>query len=179
MEAILKAIRDWFLGKEEHFTAFAEADTRLEGWLKAELIVLLNRLSTQRLVDEFEREANVTTSAGRRQIDFRLRLGGVTHLCELKALCVSQAAGTPRNLQFYFREDQVGLIKDFRKLDTVPGSNKWVLGFIYPGPGLRQWRETIASLPEGLRHWRCITSPEDFPDYLFISVWRSEKRSFG
>lgn len=179
MEAILQPIRDWFLSKEEHFIAFAKADTRLEGWLKAELIVLLNRLSQRGLVERFEREANITTSTGRKQIDFRLWLTGQMHLCELKALCISQAAGTPRNLHFYFRDDHVGLIKDFRKLDAVPAKSKWVLGFVYPSPELRQWSQTVASLPEGFRHWQCVTNPDDFPGYLFISVWRSKMRDFG
>jgi len=44
MEVIMQNIRDWFLAKNEHFEVFAEADTRLEGWFKAEFIVLLNRL---------------------------------------------------------------------------------------------------------------------------------------
>lgn len=179
MEVILQPIQDWFLAKEEHFVMFAKADTRLEGWLKAELIVLLNRLKRQGLVERFEREANVATSTGRKQIDFRLCLGGEIHLCELKALCISQTAGTPRNLHFYFREDQVGLIRDFRKLDALPDKNRWVLGFVYPSPKLWEWTQTIASLPDGLRQWRCITNPQDFPDYLFISVWRARTRDFG
>lgn len=128
METTLEQIRDWFLAKSEHFIAFAEADTRLEGWIKAELIVLLRRLAHRGLIERFEREANIPTSTGRKQIDFRLWLGGETCLCELKALCISQAAGTPRNLDFYFREDNVGLIQDFRKLDGLPGNNKWVCG---------------------------------------------------
>jgi len=175
VEDILQSVRDWFLSKQEHFTAFAEADTRLEGWLKGELIVLLNRLSQRELVERFKREANIATSTGCKRIDFRLRVSGEIHLCELKALCISQAAGTPRNLPFYFREGHVGLIKDFRKLDALPSKNKWVLGFVYPNPELRQWTQMIASLPEDLRHWQCITSPEDFPDYLFISVWKARQ----
>ncbi len=173
MESILQPIQDWFLAREEHFIAFAEADTRLEGWFKAEFILLLNRLVKQGLVERFEREAKIATSTGRKQIDFRAWLNDEEYLCELKALCISQAAGTPRNLHFYFREDNVGLIKDFRKLDAVPGRNKWVLGFVYPNPELQLWADTVVSLPDDLRHWQCITNPQAFPGYLFISIWRS------
>lgn len=37
----------------------AQADSRIEGWSKAELLVLLNRLVAQGLVESFEREANI------------------------------------------------------------------------------------------------------------------------
>jgi hypothetical protein len=182
MEAILQPITEWFLGKKEYFTAFAAMDSRLEGWLKAELIVLLNRLSQSQLIERFEREVNIPSLIGRNQIDFRVWLSGRAHLCELKALCISQAAGTPRNLKFYFRDDHVGLLKDFRKLDTLSEnsiSHKWVLGFVYPTPELRQWAQMLISLPETLNHWRCITNPRDFPDYFFISLWKSKAGGYG
>ena len=174
MEVILQNIRDWFLAKKEHFAVFAEADTRLEGWFKAELIVLFNRLLERRVIEQFEREPKFETSVGRKHIDFTILLNDVLHLGEIKALCISQAAGTPRNLNFYFREDNVGLIQDFRKLDILPFKNKWVLGFIYPNPKHTQWIEEISLLPNDLKHWKCITDPSNFPDFLFISVWKSK-----
>jgi len=42
MEVLLPHISRWFLDKHEHFTAFAQADSRIEGWFKAELLVLFN-----------------------------------------------------------------------------------------------------------------------------------------
>jgi len=175
MEVIKQDILDWFLAKKEYFKVFAEADTRLEGWFKAELIFLLNRLLQQKKIDEFKREPKIDTSAGRKQIDFIIKLNGELHLCELKALCISQAAGTPRNLHFYFREDNVGLIKDFRKLESLPYKNKWVIGFIYPKPNHNQWKEELSLLPNDLKHWKCITDPSEFEDFLFISICRPEK----
>lgn len=174
MQIVLRYIEDWFLEKKDYFKVFAEADTRLEGWFKAELILLLNDLLKHKVIDEFKREWNVSTPAGRKQIDFCLYIRGELHYCELKAMCISQAAGTPRNLQFYFRDDNVGLIKDFKKLDAISGDNKWILGFVYPRPEALRWASTLESLPSDFRHWRCITKPEDFPDYIFICLWKSE-----
>lgn len=174
MESILNSIRTWFLDKEEHFTEFAKADTRLEGWLKAELIVLLSRLKKEGTIDDFEREANILQYPARKQIDFRIHIKGVAHLCELKAICISQSAGTPRNLQFYFRNDNVGIKRDFQKLDSLGSGkeNKWVLGFIYPSPKPEDWAKAVASIPGELKHWYCITTISDFPNYLFISLWK-------
>ncbi len=175
MEVIIQNIRDCFLAKKEHFEVFAEADTRIEGWFKAELIVLLDSLLREKVIQEFKREPKIDTPTGRKQVDFIISLNGESHLCELKALCISQAAGTPRNLHFYFREDNVGLIKDFRKLDSLPYKNKWVIGFIYPNPKHDHWVKEISLLPDDLKHWKCITDPSNFPNFLFISIWRSLK----
>lgn len=174
MEVILESIRDWFLAKRDYFIAFAEADSRLEGWFKAELLLLFPKLIQRRLLDNFDREYNVNVLPGRKQIDFRLITRGEIHFCEVKAMCISQAAGTPRNLAFYLRDDHVGLIKDFKKLDAIPDGIKWVLGFVYPNPGVTRWSEAVESLAVSLKHWRCLTNPEEYPEYLFISVWRSQ-----
>ncbi len=176
VNTLLPYIRNWFLPKEEYFVAFANADSHIEGWFKAEMIILLNRLRQQGIVDEFQRELNVPTPNGprqRNQIDFRICLQGQTHLCELKALCISQAAGTPRNLQFYFRDDHLGIIKDLKKLDALPNrDSKWVLGFVYPSPDPANWSRTILSLADDLNHWKCVTKPQDFPRFVFMSLWK-------
>lgn len=172
METILQAIQRWFLEKRDHFVAFAETDTRLEGWLKGELIVLLEGLRHDGLIESFDREAKFIAPHGRKQVDFRVWLKGRACLCELKALCISQAAGTPRNLQFYFRDDNVGLIKDFYKLRALPGDEKWVLGFVYPRPGLREWSHATAAVPADAGPWQCVTNPSDFPSHLFLAIWR-------
>jgi hypothetical protein len=175
MNVILPYIKEWFLQKEEHFVAFSEADSRVEGWFKAELLVLLSRLVRQGHLDGFERETKIISpkDTRRKQIDFRVRIQGEIHLCELKAICISQAAGTPRNLHFYFRDDNVGIIKDFKKLYELPGQNKWVLAFIYPSPELKEWHKAISSLPSAIKHWQPVTRPQDFPEFLFLALWKA------
>ena len=151
-------IRTWFLGRQDHFVAFAQADARLEGWLKGELIVLLRRRSD--LIDQFESEAKTQTRSGRRQVGFRVWLRGAVHSYELKALCISQASGTLRKLRFHFREDHVGLIKDSRELDSIPdipARRRWAMGLAYPAPGAGEWAEAAASLPRRLGHWCRVT----------------------
>jgi len=78
-------------------------------------------------------------------------------------------------LHFYFRDDNVGIINDFKKLDSLPDEkNKWGMGFVYPKPTSKQWNDAIASMPKDLEHWHCITNLQEFPDYLFISFWKSD-----
>lgn len=175
MEAVLESIKDWFLDRSDYFNAFIDADSRLEGWFKAELLLLLPKLVGKGLLERFERECNISTPTGRKQIDFCLSIQGGTHYCELKAMCISQAAGTPRSLKFYFQDNHVGLIRDFKKVDGIPGNNKWVLGFVYPNPGVTKWEYVIESVPDIYKHWQCETSPKDFPEYLFICLWKSRR----
>ncbi len=174
MEILIPHISGWFRDKQEHFTAFAQADTRVEGWFKAELLVLFNRLVADRVIESFEREANIPspTDGKRKQVDFRLHIQGQEHLCELKALCISQAAGTPRNLHFYFRDDHVGLIKDFKKLDEIAHPNKWVIAFVYPAPDSNEWTSSVAALPSAFKHWRPVTRLTDFPKWFYIALWK-------
>lgn len=179
MENLMQYIQEWFVAKQEYLESFARNDVRVESWFKAELLVLFEQLRSRALIDSFKREANLSTNRGRKQIDFTLRASGEEHLCELKAMCISQAMGTPRNLQFYFRDDNVGLIKDFKKLDGIRHRNKWVMAFIYPKPTRGDWQGAINSLAEDTRHWRCITRIDDYPEYLFIALWSSQRGNPG
>jgi hypothetical protein len=155
---LLPHISEWFLDKQERFTTFAQTDSRIEGWLKAELLVLFNRLVASRVIDKFKREAKVPSlkDGRRKQVDFRIHIQEQEHFCEPKVLCISQAAGTPRNLHFYFRDNDLGLIQDFKKLDEIGNPNKWLIAFVYPAPDPKEWNNAIASLPIPLRHWRPI-----------------------
>lgn len=173
MENIVRHIQQWFVAKREHFESFARNDTRLESWFKGELLVLLERLKLKGLIEDFEREPNFHTDEGRKQVDFKVKINAEEHLCELKAACISRAMGTPRNLKFYFRDDDVGLLKDFKKLDLIVSDNNWVIAFIYPKPSESDWTDAVASLPANLRHWHCVTELVDYPQHLFIAFWHA------
>lgn len=174
MDNIIQAANNWFFTKKDYFEVFSAADTRLEGWFKAELLLLFSQLKAKGEIQDYHREVNFKIPGGRYQIDFGVEYKGVIHYCEIKALCISQAAGTPRNLDFYFRDDHVGLIKDFKKLQGLRLENKWVMAFIYPNPGIKKWKELVHSIEDRLINWEQITSPDQYPSYLFISLWKSK-----
>jgi hypothetical protein len=138
------------------------------------MLVLLTELKKRKKIIDFKREARgiCTKSKKRKQVDFRIKIGKSDHYCELKACCISQAAGTPRNLAFYFRDDHVGLIKDFRKLDLLNLTNKWVLAFVYPPPAVTSWNASLKGIPTDLLHWKSITVPQKTRKQFFISLWQ-------
>ena len=172
MDRVLSEIDRWFLAKKNEVEVFARNDSRIEGWFKGEMLILLDGLRKKGAVAQYSREANLYSGTKRHQVDFELKIGDAKHLVELKAPCISQAQGTPRNLNFYFSDDNMGLFKDMRKLDTIDGLNRWIIAFIYPRPSERAWTAATARLPQDLSRWRCITKLDRYPDYLFISVWR-------
>lgn len=128
--------------------------------------MLFTRLWEAGVIEWFERETSIPAPDGgkRKQVDFKL-------LCELKALCISRTAGTPRNLHFYFREDHLELLKDLRKPDTLGYPNRWMLAFVYPAPSIAEWNRAVGRLPDDLKHWKSITRVEDFPDRVYIALW--------
>jgi len=174
MHSLLTEIQQWFDNKRNYFNIFAAVDSRIEGWFKAEMLVLLTELKERRIITDFKREARAicVKSRKRKQIDFRIQMDQTDHYCELKACCISQAAGTPRDLTFYFRDDHVGLIKDFRKLDNLSFTNKWVLAFIYPSPSAASWSAVAKGIPTDLSHWLPITSPPKAKEPFFVSLWK-------
>jgi len=173
MESVIKYINEWFLPKSEHFEAFAKNDTRVESWFKAELLVLFEKLARQKVIDSFEREPKLDIN-GRKQVDFSINIKGEQHYLELKAVCISRSKGTPRNLFFYLRDDNVGMIKDFGKLDKIKGlKNKWILAFIYPRPTEENWLKACKIIHKNFSHWECITRLETYPQRLFIAIFRA------
>lgn len=175
MEKILQNVQDWFLSNKEYLEVFAQRDSRLEGWFKGELLLLLNRLKHDGIIEDFKQEVKCPNRSGRRSmVDLEISVSDGKYLCELKALSISQT-DSKRNLNYYFKEDNAGIINDFKKLNTIPNKNKYVIAFIYPNPGNELSIDKVLSLPRNLRHWQRITDQSNFPDFLFISVWRSLK----
>ncbi len=171
---IMSYIHDRFStsANQVRIRTFSQYDVRVEAWFKGELLYLLRQLKRQHIINDFQREVPVNPPNSRRRVDFQVKLGRRTHLCELKSMCISQGQQTPRNLNFYFRDDQVGIIKDFRKLDAMNRRNMWVLAFVYPKPSIEVWQAAIARIPHELIHWHCVSALEDYPPCFFISLWK-------
>jgi len=172
LKTILTEIDNWFLTKSAEMDTFARNDTRVEGWFKGEMLVLLDQLKRKDVILDYRREPNFYRGNKRYQVDFEIKIESEKHLVEIKAPCISQAHGTPRNLNFYFREDDIGLIKDFRKLNLANNPNRWLLAFIYPKPRKQAWRVAMTKVPSDVSNWHCVTRLNNYPEYLFVSLWK-------
>jgi hypothetical protein len=164
MKSILEKICEYFIDRQKTqqcFSSFIANDVRIEGWIKGEMLFLLQKLKADGYIANFEAEAilyeanpaqpvNTTDDdkdnrtsddtevspgggiATRKRIDFIIEKGETQFLCELKSLSVI-ATETPRTPAFYFQDDKVGVIADLKKLDQDYRKNKYAIAFIYPG----------------------------------------------
>ena len=178
MESIIADLRSWFLRREAALRIFAEHDSRVEGWFKGEMLLSMDWLRREHRIESFEREFTLGDKGwgkkNQRKVDFRVQIQGKHYLCELKAVCTSQAYGTGRDIDFYFRpHSKVGLWKDFRKLESLPREESpWIVSFIYPAPTRERWNQTLLKWQESIGEWKCVTSLQDYPDWLFVACWK-------
>jgi ribosomal protein S8 len=163
---ILPYIDFWFLNKKCAIEYFSKYDSRVEGWFKGELIQLFEHLVLLRKIDGFR----VEESMCKKNIDFCVDVDNIQNFIELKACSISTSS-TKRNLKFYFRNNDKGLIKDFKKLDSMTIDNKWVLAFVYPKPNTQEWESVKTLTKIDHPHWQCISRLNNYPEYLFISLW--------
>ncbi|MWB95138.1 hypothetical protein GON26_12270 [Flavobacterium sp. GA093] len=175
MKTIISEIKSHFESKSNYLELFSKVDSRIEGWFKAEMIFILEELCSKRKIIDYKREFLIKKTDGKGyNIDFQVTLLSKKKiLVELKALVISQSAKTPRNLNFYFGNNSVGLFKDFRKLDSVDfEGEKYVIGFIYPKPEDLAWNKALAKILEDIIGWKCITQLKDYKKTYFISIWQ-------
>lgn len=175
MIELLQEIKSYFDNKTNYFNIFSKVDTRVEGWFKAEILLLLEKLLSEKKIKAYQRELNIhKIGKQRNSIDFEIDfLTGQKVLLELKAISISQNMGTPRNLNFYFRPDQVGIIKDFKKLDSLNyNGDKYIIGFIYPKPTNEKWIEAKNKISGDCVGWTCISNIDDYSVSYFMSVWK-------
>jgi len=137
--------------------------------------LLFDILRSQNIIDDFDREFRINNEGGiANQIDFRIKINNDYNFLELKSLCISQAL-TQRDLNFYFRDDKLGLIKEFRRLDLLNDNFKWILGFIYPKPQENIWNQVCSNIPTEFNHWECVSNINNVQDFIFISLWESNR----
>lgn len=180
MDSLLPKISDFFMQKKAWFPIFAQYDVRVEGWFKGEMLMCLQQLLVEKEIDEFEPEFTIGAKGwgkkGQLKIDFRIRKDRLDHLCELKAVCISEAK-TGRGLDFYFRpKDNKGLTKDFQKLRTLQRREPlWILSFFYPAPSKEEWNRVVRKYERDINPWTCLTSLSSYPDWFFLGCWRLDR----
>lgn len=178
MLELTKHIITHFDSKQRYHKLFAESDSRVEGWYKGEMIFLLQQLKEKKEIVDFHREHKIDSEGETRySVDFMIELSGKKKvLVELKAVCISQAAGTPRSLNFYFGKTHVGLVKDFKKLDQIKDfKEKYVIGFVYPKPDEQLWKDGLKKLNTSYEGWSCVSNFNEASKDCFVSVWQRTK----
>lgn len=175
MNNIINFIKQHFDSKFEYIQIFTENDVRVEGWFKGELLYLFTQMKTQGLITDFEREKNIHVGNKRFQVDFSVTIGENENLIELKTLSIGQRKGTPRNLAFYFKDDNLGLKKDVKKFNILSTYNsKWLLAFVYPKPDIATWHDLVSA-----NSFVVSTNITTFNDDYFIALIKCQNNPNG
>ena len=176
IEILINKLDEHFKAKDKYFELFSNNDTRIEGWFKAEILKSLNELKVNHCISEFKLEWSIKDENGKRKsIDFIIKFNDdKLFLIEVKAIVISHHK-TPRNLNYYFREDHVGILKDFYKLNSItPYENKCVIAFIYPTPNKDEWDNILRNIRENDKttNWACVSMFQNYHDRnYFMPVW--------
>ena len=172
MMEIFRAMIEYFNNKVDYINVFDRNDVRVEGWFKGELLVFFDRLKKQGIIQDYSREKLIRVGETRRQIDFEIKSKDIANLIEIKAMPIAKKKGTPRDLGFYFTENNNGILNDFTKLESInmQNANKWIICFINPKPAKKEWEEKIKVINKG---WTLRTNLEEFQDDYYVAIWEN------
>ena len=185
MREILNEICEYFKYKEKNFVVFTENDVRIEGWFKGELLMLFKEMKDNNRIKNFDREVSRFSDGKRFQVDFSITTNDdVERFIEIKSLSIGQKKKTPRNLSFYFRDDNLGVINDLKKFKQLKNcQEKYIMLFVYPNPKIDKWQKMIKKLKEfeELKELKLdiITDINDFNDNYYIAFMKVQFENKG
>ena len=175
MNPILLYIEKHFEAKTDYFKRFSEADTRIEGWLKGELISLFVDLAEKKIIESFQIEISGEELGGDKgQVDFFVKVSDKeSFIFELKSMVISKRK-TGRDLKFYCGKDRVGFYKDFAKMEKFKVKKEfcYFMAFIYPRPSLEEYKIALGKLAEISPLWCPLSEFKDANDSFHISIWK-------
>jgi hypothetical protein len=165
-------------GLQDRFRSFCRHGVQLEGWFKGELFVLFDALKTKGEIRDFDREVKL----GRGRVDLKLTLGDGCHWVELKQWLVGDQRGTRYGPSNYLGDAQAGILKDVKKLISVPpGDHTWILILLCANPGTRSWREGVQTFHEtfGPLRVRSHTKPRYYRPSYFLGLLEVQRLRAG
>ena len=151
--------------------SFCRHGVQIEGWLKGEILHLLDTKKAEGALPDFDRE--VAFGQGRRRID--LKLTGVNDgdtWIELKHWLIGYQKGTRYSAGFYFGDpSSVGIRPDVEKLQLARG-HKFIMVLATANPGADGWRDGIETFNRKFSPLQVnpLTDPTDFPEYYFLGL---------
>lgn len=167
MEVLLLEFKKHFTGLRDRLECFYRREVQVEGWLKGEILFLLDRLQQAEKIIGFDRE--VRSRLGRKTIDIAIDLESGRHWVELKHWLIGRQKGVSWRVPAYI----TGLEEEFRKYEAVGAKDRgWVLVLCIASPGPEQWNESIKQFNKEYRPWKLVarTAPSDYPRLYFLGL---------
>ena len=142
----------------------------VEGWLKGELLTILDKLFQEGEIDGFDREVRIE----RRRVDLTVDLNGYKHWIELKHWLNGYQKGTFYGPSFYFGDPtSVGITKDVNKLMEIGSRGyRWILILLASNPGVEEWEKGIRKFNNKFEPIKLVnrSNPNNYPDEFFLGL---------
>ena len=173
MKTIEKKLKEHLLGLKDKLQCFHKNEVQVEGWLKGEILVFLERLKANGDIKEFHRECILKN---RKRADIVIEIKKNKHWVELKHWHIGKQKGKEWNIKDYIKD----LEDDAIKLDVIPPtSRKWILVLCTKNPGKTDWyRElnTFNATKEFFHKLKPASAPTSYPDAFFLGLLRIDKK---
>ena len=170
MLPLLPPLREHFDSLEDRLVLFARQGIQVEGWFKAETLLVLSRLLSEGTIEALDRE--VRFPEGRVDITFTYR--GQLHLVEIKHWLVGHQREYEYDTDFYFTDrTSVGILPDVSKLARIHSLGaKWLMLFVTARPEPDVWDKGVSTFNSKFMpfHLAAHTSPADFPEAYFLGL---------
>lgn len=189
MQKLVSAFGDELADRQGILECFCDQESRIEGWLKGELLYFLDRAKKSgQLHDiglrDFRREYKIGKRKGSMSFDLRLTDNGGSDIwIELKHWLAGQQNGSKRFPGSYLTiSGRDGILEDVQKLETREG-RKYILVLSTSNPREFAWRDGPNSWLNGVRDFNrkfypnrisypidSLTNPRDFPSTFFLGL---------
>lgn len=174
MLRLVQDLKDTLHAGLDRLCAFVKHEVQVEGWLKGEMLVLLDRGMAQGSLSGFERERLV--GQGRKKADFLIHFSPrddqSTAWLELKHWLIGTQKGLAYRARAYFSDRAIGIDADVEKLLGIDSASRYVLILCTANPGSDPWEEGLARYAQkgGPGNVQCLTDPREFPEEFYVGL---------
>lgn len=167
---VFDAIRTHLRAHEGHLECFGRYQFQAEGWLKAELVMLLDIMKTRGEIVDFDREIKAPLGG---RIDLAFDLPGERHWVELKHYLIGKQKGQTWGLQAYMPY----LTDELEKLNAVrAGERGWIVMLCTQNPCIESWDKNIHQFNHANAPWALVSQdvPSNYPASYFLGLLHIE-----
>lgn len=163
---IFEEMKKHVLSHSDQFECFIKYEFQSEGWLKTELLILLDSLYGKGNIGKPDREVK---AKGLSKIDLLVNINNEKHYVELKHYYVGKQKGQ-RWRVIDFIDDLEAECGKFKAVGA--GDKAWIFALCTINPGNDDWQKSIDRFNNSNNPVRLYskTNPDDFPENYFIGI---------
>lgn len=163
---VFEEMKKHILSHSDRLECFREYEFQSEGWVKTELLMLLDDLYRKGHIGKPDREVK---AKGFSKIDLLINTNNEKHWVELKHYYVGNQKGK-RWRVIDFIDDLESECAKFKAVGA--GGNAWIFALCTVNPGNDGWQSSINRFNNVNKpvHLVSKTNPTDFPKNYFIGV---------